>query len=148
MLTLPAALLDALLAHAAAESPRECCGVLGGVNGVVTHALPVENELASPTAFRTAPRAMLAADRALREAGVELLAVYHSNPTSAAVPSVTDRRENPHGEAVLCVIAGTDGVRAWRLHATDATEVPIRVTEPRPIRKVPTPPDTRNPTPG
>ena len=128
MLTLPAAVLDALLAHARRESPRECCGVLGGAEGVVTVALPVENELASPTAFRTAPRSMLAADRALRAAGVELLAVYHSHPTSAATPSATDLRENPHGERVLCVIAGTDGVRAWRLGPTDAAEVPIRVT--------------------
>ena len=128
MLTLPAAALDALLAHARRESPRECCGLLGGTAGVVTLCLPVVNELASPTAFCTEPRSMLAADRALRAAGVELLAVYHSHPTSPAVPSVTDLRENPHGEDILCVIAGTDGVRAWRLAAADAAEVPIRVT--------------------
>ncbi len=128
MLTIPAAILDALLAHAHLESPRECCGLLGGTAGVVTHCLPVANELASPTNFRTEPRSMLAADRALRAAGVELLAVYHSHPTSPAVPSVTDLRENPHGESVLCVIAGTDGVRAWRLGPTAATEVEVRVT--------------------
>ena len=128
MLTLPHSILDAVLAHARVESPRECCGVLGGVGLVVTHAVAVANELASSTAFRTEPRAMLAADRALRAAGVELVAVYHSHPTSAAVPSAADLRENPHGDRVLCVIAGTDGVRAWRLGVTDCVEVPIRVT--------------------
>lgn len=127
MLTLPATVLDAILDHARDESPRECCGVLGGLGEVVSLALPVVNELASPTAFRTEPRSMLAADRALRAVGVELVAVYHSHPTSAAVPSATDLRENPHGEGVLCVIAGTDGVRAWRLGPTDFAEVPVRV---------------------
>jgi proteasome lid subunit RPN8/RPN11 len=126
MLTLPATVLDAILAHARDESPRECCGVLGGLDRVASLAVPVVNALASPTAFRTEPRSMLAADRALRAAGVELVAVYHSHPTSAAVPSGTDLRENPHGEGVLCVIAGTDGVRAWQLGATDFTEVPVR----------------------
>ena len=127
MLTLPATVLDAILAHAREESPRECCGVLGGLGGVVSLAVPVGNELVSPTAFRTEPRSMLAADRALRAAGVELVAVYHSHPISVAVPSATDLRENPHGEQVLCVIAGTDGVRAWRLGPTAFAEVPIRV---------------------
>ena len=126
-LALPAALRDAILAHAAAESPRECCGVLGGVGGSVTHAIRVVNELASPTAFRTEARSMVAADRTLRAAGVDLVAVYHSHPTSPAVPSVTDLRENPHGERVLCVIAGMDGVRAWRLGDAHFTEVPVRV---------------------
>ena len=128
MLALPHAVLDALLAHARRESPRECCGVLGGADGVATLAVPVVNEWASPTAFRTEARDSLAAFRAMRAAGVELLAVYHSHPTSPAVPSAADLRENPHGDTVLCVIAGTDGVRAWRLGVTDCVEVPIRVT--------------------
>jgi phosphoglycerate kinase len=144
MIHLPPEVLAAVRAHAAATFPQECCGVLGGVGDRVSVAIPVENELASATHFRTEPRSMLAADRVLRAAGLAVVAVYHSHPTSAAVPSATDLRENPFGERVLCVIAGTDGVRAWRLGPASATEVPIRIVTtdsdprpPTPLRSMP-----------
>ena len=71
MLTLPATVLNAILAHARDESPRECCGVLGGLDGVVSHAVPVVNELASPTAFRTEPRSTPAARSARSAASID-----------------------------------------------------------------------------
>ncbi len=136
---LPPEVLAAIRAHADAASPLECCGVLGGVGDRVSVAIPVENELASAVVFRTEPRSMLAADRALRVAGLGIVAVYHSHPTSPAVPSATDLRENPFGKSVLCVIAGTDGVRAWRLGPASATEVPIRIVTTRDNPRPPTP---------
>lgn len=124
-LTLTPDVLAALREHARREHPLECCGLLAGRGTRATRAYAVANELASPVAFRTEARDSLAAFRAMRAAGVELLAVYHSHPTSPAVPSATDLAENPYGEAVVCVILGADGVRAWRLSAESFTEVPL-----------------------
>ncbi len=116
-LHIPPPLLEALLAHCRVERPLEACGFLAGRDGVVSQVLPVVNELASPTAFRTEAASAFAAFRAMRDAGTELLAVYHSHPTSDPVPSRRDLAENTYG-AVPWVIIGADGtVRAWRLSA-------------------------------
>ena len=89
--------LAALLAHCRRDLPNEACGFLAGHSGVVSQVLPVTNELPSPTAFRTEAASTFAAFRAMREAGTELLAVYHSHPTSEPVPSRRDLAENTYG---------------------------------------------------
>jgi proteasome lid subunit RPN8/RPN11 len=122
-LVVPAGLLERVVAHARAELPDECCGLLAGViaDGVGTAAewLPITNALASPAEYETDARDLLAAFRRMREAGLELLAVYHSHPTSDPVPSRRDVDRNTYGEAVVHVIVGLRGepaVQAWWLN--------------------------------
>jgi proteasome lid subunit RPN8/RPN11 len=124
---MPDVLLAAAIAHARAEAPNECCGLLagrieGGV-GLATERIPITNELASPTAYRTSPRDLFAAFRRLRALQLELLAVYHSHPHSEAVPSCRDLEENTYGETVVHLIIGFAGpapeVRAWWLGEED-----------------------------
>jgi proteasome lid subunit RPN8/RPN11 len=126
-LLIPRPLLDAVLAHARAELPNECCGLLAGVIegdvGRVTQHFPVGNDLASPTEYATNARDMLAALKATRSAGTDVLAIYHSHPTSVPVPSRKDLDRNFWGEAAVHVIVGLAGdepdVRAWWLTETD-----------------------------
>jgi [CysO sulfur-carrier protein]-S-L-cysteine hydrolase len=113
--------------HTLAETPIECCGLLAGHGGHVTQLYPIPNELASPTRFRTDAKAMLAAQRQMREHQQDLIAVYHSHPTSDPIPSATDLAENPFGETVLSVIIGAGTVRAWRLGVTAYEPIPIVV---------------------
>lgn len=127
-LHIPPDLLAELIARCRAALPNEACGFLAGRDGVVSQVLPVVNELASPTAFRTEPASTFAAFRAMRAAGAELLAVYHSHPTSDPVPSRRDLAENTYG-AVPWVIVGLAGdvpaVRAWRLGRDGFTELAV-----------------------
>jgi len=62
----------------------------------------------------------------MREYGMEHVAIYHSHPTSEAVPSKTDREVNYYGpEMVHFIISLKDGtpvMRGWRLTADNATE--------------------------
>jgi proteasome lid subunit RPN8/RPN11 len=127
-LVLPPPVLAELVERCRAELPLEACGFLAGRDGVVTQVLPVANELASPTAFRTEPRSTLAAFRAMRAACTDLLAVYHSHPTSEPVPSRRDLAENTYGETLWVIVGFADGepaVRAWRLGASGAEELPV-----------------------
>lgn len=122
-LAVPDALLEEVIAHARADAPIECCGLLAGHiaggMGVVTARFAIANELRSPTDYRTDARGMLGAFRAMRERGLELLAIYHSHPTSAPVPSRRDIDGNTYGESVIHLIVGLGGaepdVRGWRL---------------------------------
>ena len=124
-------LRDAMVAHARRELPNECCGVLagtveGGV-GTATHHFAVRNDLASPTEYATNARDLLTAAKACRALGVEWLAVYHSHPASAAVPSKADLARNTYGGSVAHVIVGLAGrgedVRAWWLGEEGFREV-------------------------
>lgn len=128
-LVVPRPLFDGLVAHARAEVPAECCGVLAGrvEDGVgwVTAGYPLVNEAASPTKFVSEAGSMFAAVRAMRAAGTDVLAVYHSHPTSAPVPSPRDLEWN-YSEDVVTLIVGLAGpeleVRGWWLTATDYRE--------------------------
>jgi proteasome lid subunit RPN8/RPN11 len=131
-LLLPAQFYRALLAQAVAESPNECCGQLAGPPprdglGRVERRYPFVNASPSPTIeYQADDRGLLAAHRDMREQGLELLAIYHSHPTSAPVPSRKDRERNYYGPDVvhLIVSLATDVpiVRGWRLTAEEARE--------------------------
>jgi len=108
-----------MLAHARADFPNECCGFLAGIDGAVTHRFPLVNALASPTAYDVDPRELLKVHRTLREIGIAEVAIYHSHPTSAPVPSTRDLAQNGYGESIPHVIIGPGGeVRAWWLGET------------------------------
>ena len=114
----PPHLLDALVERCRAELPLEACGFLAGRDGAVTQVLAVANELASPVAFRTETASSFAAYRAMRAAGTDLLAVYHSHPTSGPVPSRHDLAQNTYGDVPWVIVGFAGGgplVRAWRL---------------------------------
>ncbi len=115
-LRIPRPIFDAMLAHARAEHPNECCGFLAGANGCVTHRFPLVNALASAIAYDVEPRELLAAHRAMRALGIGEVAVYHSHPTSAPIPSASDLSRNGYGATIPHVIIGPGNeVRAWWL---------------------------------
>ncbi|HEX3150898.1 MAG TPA: M67 family metallopeptidase [Gemmataceae bacterium] len=128
-LVIPREIYDALVQHAQAELPAECCGLLAGtiVDGIgrVTTHLPLVNSLRSPTQYESDAKSMLAAHKAMRASGTEVLAVYHSHPMSDPIPSVRDRERN-FSEQVVNLIVGLKGdapnVRGWWLTATSARE--------------------------
>jgi [CysO sulfur-carrier protein]-S-L-cysteine hydrolase len=128
-LLLPAQLLDEMVAQARAELPNECCGLLAGrsAGGIATveRRYPLVNAEASPVEYTSEPRSMFAAVRDMRRHGIDVVAVYHSHPTSEAVPSKTDRERN-YSEDVICFIVSLKGtqpdVRAWWLTAEEYRE--------------------------
>ena len=86
-LTIPAEFHDAMVAHCVREAPRECCGLLGGVTPTVSSIHPLRNASASEIRYDADPRDLIEAVQSLRGRGAEILAIYHSHPRWAAVPS-------------------------------------------------------------
>jgi proteasome lid subunit RPN8/RPN11 len=85
--------LDAMIRHALAESPIECCGLLIGSAGIIGESVPARNELRSPTRFRIDPADHFAAIRLARSTGRSVLGAYHSHPRGPSRPSGTDAAE-------------------------------------------------------
>ena len=86
----------AMVAHARQTYPNECCGaMLGTLDGdskVVQEAIALENayEGAQAARYELRPEDLLAADRAAREHGLDLIGIYHSHPDCDAYFSKTD----------------------------------------------------------
>jgi proteasome lid subunit RPN8/RPN11 len=132
-LVVPRDIVAALVAQARAELPNECCGLLGGIVhparegetlaiGEVIVRYPLVNAAASPVRFESEPRSMFEASRDLDRRGFELLAVYHSHPTSPAVPSRTDMEWNLSERVVTFIVSlATEPPKsgAWWLTESD-----------------------------
>ncbi len=121
---LPRRFLEAMIAQARAELPNECCGLLAGrPDGQVTHHFPLVNELASSVEYAAEPRGLFRANKEARNAGVEIVATYHSHPTSPPIPSRKDR-ERSYGPSVVSFIISLAGetpeVRGWWLTEDEA----------------------------
>jgi len=83
-------LIDEMVAHAREDLPNECCGMIGGREGVATEVVRVTNAAASPLRYEMDPQGQFDALKAIESDGGELLAIYHSHTKSAAYPSQTD----------------------------------------------------------
>jgi proteasome lid subunit RPN8/RPN11 len=115
-----------MVAHAQAELPNECCGLLAGTIGKdgiarIERRYGLVNALASPTEYESDPRSMFAACRDMREQDLDILAVYHSHPTSPPIPSRKDRERNYMGEVIHFIVGlaqrATPEVQGWWLAA-------------------------------
>jgi proteasome lid subunit RPN8/RPN11 len=104
--------------------PEEVCGLLLGLGGdgrgEVLAVCQARNLVTSRARdrFELDPEAFLAADRAAREAGQEILGVWHTHPDHPAVPSETDRAAAWPGWSyvILEVAQGrVAALRSWRL---------------------------------
>ena len=124
----------AMILHAQAEHPNECCGLLGGFltadgasGGIarVTRRFPLVNALASPIEYDAEPKGLLQASRVMREAGIDMLAIYHSHPTSPPIPSRKDISRNMGMDVTHFIISLQSlrpEVKAWRLGEDDFRE--------------------------
>jgi proteasome lid subunit RPN8/RPN11 len=124
-----AQVLDAVIAHARATYPAECCGLLLGTDFrgpdpvghdlLVEEARPARNISDHPiTRFVIDPADHFEAMREARRRGLDVVGFYHSHPRSAAQPSETDQAEAGYPDH-LCLIVSLASeppdIRSFRL---------------------------------
>jgi proteasome lid subunit RPN8/RPN11 len=92
MLTITAAVDQAIRAHGQETYPHECCGALVGKDDQITAvvALPNTTEEGPRRRFLVRPTDYRDAERRASELGAELLGFYHSHPDHPARPSQYD----------------------------------------------------------
>jgi proteasome lid subunit RPN8/RPN11 len=131
MLQLLAQHFDAIISHAREAAPQECCGLIGGSNdGRVQTVYPAKNVATDPlVTYEAAAEDLFAAQRAMRERGEQLLAIYHSHPRATnPEPSPTDVRLAYYPSAVYLIAGlGNDesSLRAFRIDERTGSWEPI-----------------------
>jgi desampylase len=107
-------LLARLTDEAERASPEECCGLLLGRDGAIERILPTANVAGDPRhRFEIDPQALIAAHRAARTGGLQVVGYYHSHPRGPAAPSAADYNAAA-GDRRVWAIIGTSGVTFWR----------------------------------
>jgi proteasome lid subunit RPN8/RPN11 len=87
---------QSMVKHAREAYPNECCGaMLGSTDGETKNVkvgMVLENafEGAQAARYELRPEDLLAADKAAREKGMDLIGIYHSHPDCDAYFSKTD----------------------------------------------------------
>jgi proteasome lid subunit RPN8/RPN11 len=131
-------LLDEVIAHARAEAPRECCGMIAGRDGEAVAVHRVRNVAANPkTAYHMEPREQLRVMDAIDEGGLEIAALYHSHPRTEPVPSQTDINLAGMLADHVFLIVGLGGsepdVRAFRIVDGAVAEAALEVEDAAPL---------------
>src|SRR5690625_1188281 len=90
MLEVPAALIDAMVAHAYDGLPDEACGLLVGKGDVVTRFEPTLNPAESSHIYHIDGLEQMKIERAAEAEGLEVIGVMHSHTHTTAYPSPTD----------------------------------------------------------
>jgi proteasome lid subunit RPN8/RPN11 len=124
-LTLAPGILDEVIANAKTCYPREGCGLLS-----LTRFIPVANIAAGAAEFEMDPAELIAALRDLRNAGEELIAIYHSHPHGPAHPSKTDIERAYYPEAAHLIVSLAELERpqaaAFRIADGEAIDIELR----------------------
>ena len=81
------------MVHAAQKTaPLEACGLLGGNNRQVSRFYLLTNADASPEHFSMIPEEQFAAAKDMRKRGINILAIWHSHPSTPARMSAEDAK--------------------------------------------------------
>ena len=108
----------------------EACGLLAGIDGIITRAFPAANSLASATAYEIAPEELFRLMKEIRAAGLQMIGIYHSHPRGDNSPSSSDISCAYYPDAAYFIISpqpdACQPVRAFAIRGGNFTELEIQ----------------------
>ena len=126
-------LLDDVIAHARADAPNECVGMIASRDGEAVAVHRARNAAASPLRYEIEGKEQYRIQTAIEDAGLDLGAIYHSHTRSDPLPSQTDINLAFYPDAVYVIVGvkdpERDDVRAWRIVDGQVSEAPLEVEE-------------------
>ncbi len=120
---IPPEVRAALVEHADAESPNECCGLIALRDGVAERYIACTNAAASPYRFELDAEP----ERAFLEDDGYELAVFHSHLSSPPRPSRTDIENIGlwEGRPYVILTLSTGELAAWRIRDGKVEAAPL-----------------------
>jgi proteasome lid subunit RPN8/RPN11 len=128
----PQDLYDQLVAHARADAPHECCGMVASRDGVAVAVHPAENSAHSALRYEIDGAEQYRIQMAIDDAELDLGAIYHSHTRSAPYPSQTDINLAFYPDALYIIIGLASGpeaeVRAYTIRDGQVADAELIVT--------------------
>jgi [CysO sulfur-carrier protein]-S-L-cysteine hydrolase len=127
---IPRRIHDELLTHAREDTPNECCGLIGGKDGVAETVYRARNAEASPLRYNLDPQDQFRIMTKMEERGEELSAIYHSHTASPAYPSQTDINLAAYPDALYLIVSLAEGekdLRGFEIKEGEVAEIDLVV---------------------
>jgi proteasome lid subunit RPN8/RPN11 len=129
---IPQHIADAIIRQAREELPNEACGLLVGRDERVEQHHPMTNVDHSPEHFSFDPQEQFQVLKTARNAGLKIIANYHSHPASPARPSKEDIRL-AYDPAVVYIIASlaaeNPDIKAFHIRNGEVISIPIVLSQ-------------------
>jgi [CysO sulfur-carrier protein]-S-L-cysteine hydrolase len=123
-------LYDQMIAHARAEAPNECCGMVASKGDQAVRVFPAENAASSPLRYEIDGAEQYRIQMEIDDAGHDLGAIYHSHTRSAPYPSQTDINLAFYPDAMYVIVglaAEEPDVRSYFIRDGRVTEAELAV---------------------
>jgi [CysO sulfur-carrier protein]-S-L-cysteine hydrolase len=125
-----AELYDQMVAHARAEAPNECCGMIASRDGEAVRVYQARNAAASPLKYELDPAEQLRIQNEIDEAALDLGAIYHSHTRSEPYPSQTDINLAFYPQSLYVIVglaSEPPDVRAFTIRDGQVQEAELQV---------------------
>ena len=120
--------LAEIVAIVSKNAPYESCGILAGDHHSSQKVYLIQNTLQAHNEYLMDAEEMLAAFWDIEEKGWEVLAFFHSHPSSPPIPSPTDLARNFYPHTIHAIIGKTGSewkMKAYQLFNHHYNEIPI-----------------------
>jgi proteasome lid subunit RPN8/RPN11 len=129
-ITLPKNQADTLIRHSKQNEPNESCAILFGKKEdrrfVTVDVCLTKNSEPSPVNFTISNHDLIKAYEICEKKNLEVIAIFHSHPNSAAYPSSTDRQYMEINPVPWIIYSNTNN--EFRAYILESTVIPINVT--------------------
>jgi [CysO sulfur-carrier protein]-S-L-cysteine hydrolase len=131
VLTIDAAIVEAIVAHARRDHPDEACGIVAGAIGsdVPSRHIAMDNAERSTTFYRFDSGEQLRVWREMDDRDEEPVVIYHSHTATEAYPSRTDIALAAYPQAHYLLVSTRDPdvteIRSYRIVDGVVTEEPV-----------------------
>ena len=117
---LPEPVARAMIDHAQAEYPKECCGLLAGPPGEARELFKLTNIDPDPVMrYNADPKELKRASDEIFDRDWDIVSIYHSHTHTPAYPSPTDVARAFYPDAVYALVSLQDrahpDLRAFRI---------------------------------
>ena len=127
--------MNRIIEHARQEYPLEGCGILVGRHGKITDFYPVVNTEKNSSCYLMEPEGQLRVFLEIERKGLELSAIYHSHPHTAAFPSQRDVDQAFYPDSLILIISlmekNAPQIAAFQIAEGRIEKKKIKVMKPR-----------------
>jgi [CysO sulfur-carrier protein]-S-L-cysteine hydrolase len=108
-----------MIAYCKQALPYEACGLLSGLNETGNTLWKIKNESLSLNRFNMSKEAIKHAVMGMHEKHEIFTGIFHSHPTSLAIPSSHDIENNPYDDIAYLIVSfykGKVDVRCYKMN--------------------------------
>lgn len=126
-------IIEKMIEEAKKGAPLEVCGILAGRENFVSFMYPMVNIEKSEVSFSLDPKEQLKVMKDIRNKGLEMLAIYHSHPSTEARPSAKDISLAFYPECSYIIISLKERdnpvLRSFKIREGEVKEEEIKIVE-------------------